>query len=744
MSNRFHNKFHRHNHHTEPTDRDGQFPDSAYDPIASPDSPFRGEFYIDGNITTLSSVSALGDLFASNGTFHEDVTIEGNLSVLGTTTQLDTFVYVTSALDSTNVGTGPALKVTQSGNQPIANFIDSNGDDIIFADNGYVGLGTTSPNEKLTVIGNISATGNTITDGNSYLSGSSFIVNDLTVDTDTLFVDSINNKVGIGTLEPNQQLTVIGNISATGSQNIDQHLTVGILSAGLTNQVVIHNNNTLESREINSRVWDTAAEFLSGRNLAVGYLPMYSGPNTLVDSPIEYDGVLTTIRSDTTVTGNLTSLGDAYFANTLFTTTSSLSIVNTGPGPALYVYQAAGAYDVASFYDGDGIEVLHVGNSFNPSGNGRIGINTSNPNAELTVTGSISATQDIDITGRYLSGGIDILFLISQSVSAGSAASNDYTHANFLPLSGGNLTGSVTLSTSSVSDAFRITQSGPGNALVVEDSENSDSTPFVITNTGRIGIGTFSPISKLNIVEDNENAFRISNDETHEYYASFGCTLSAGYFTAGTALTRDVPLVFRTSLAGAETERVRFAASGNVGIGTPNPNKKLTVIGDISATGNISTDSQFLSAGVDLFDIFSSISTGGLASGAYLPLSGGTVTGSVTVTGTVFAESFVLTTPGLIVFDTVSAAAIPVTTLPIIGNDVELYSTTAVTITAFQNGIKGTLYTLTNKGTGTVTITASPTNFVRNGQSWSNRYIELSTNYACSLRADINNVVSIW
>ena len=71
MSNRFHNKFHRHNHHTEPTDRGGQYPDSAYDPIASPEAPFRGEFYVDGNITTLSSVSASGDLYASNGTFHE-------------------------------------------------------------------------------------------------------------------------------------------------------------------------------------------------------------------------------------------------------------------------------------------------------------------------------------------------------------------------------------------------------------------------------------------------------------------------------------------------------------------------------------------------------------------------------------------------------------------------------------------------------------------------------------------------
>ncbi len=61
MSNRFHNKFHRHNHHTRSTEG---YPDSSFDPIASRTSPFQGEFYIDGDVTTLSSVSAQGDLFA--------------------------------------------------------------------------------------------------------------------------------------------------------------------------------------------------------------------------------------------------------------------------------------------------------------------------------------------------------------------------------------------------------------------------------------------------------------------------------------------------------------------------------------------------------------------------------------------------------------------------------------------------------------------------------------------------------
>lgn len=49
MSNRFHNKWHRHNHHTNAT---GGEPDSAHDPIASPADPFRGDFHVQGTISS--------------------------------------------------------------------------------------------------------------------------------------------------------------------------------------------------------------------------------------------------------------------------------------------------------------------------------------------------------------------------------------------------------------------------------------------------------------------------------------------------------------------------------------------------------------------------------------------------------------------------------------------------------------------------------------------------------------------
>lgn len=126
---RFHNKWHRRNHHSIPS---VGYPDSASDPIASREEPFLGDFIISGNL------SASKNLYVD-----QDATIQGSLSVLGNFTYLDTLVTVTSALSVVNSGTGPALTVVQNGQQPIARFIDGDATGgaryAMFIDNnGYV------------------------------------------------------------------------------------------------------------------------------------------------------------------------------------------------------------------------------------------------------------------------------------------------------------------------------------------------------------------------------------------------------------------------------------------------------------------------------------------------------------------------------------------------------------------------------------------------------------------------------
>jgi hypothetical protein len=64
---------------------------------------------------------------------------------------------------------------------------------------------------------------------------------------------------------------------------------------------------------------------------------------------------------------------------------------------------------------------------------------------------------------------------------------------------GDTMTGPLIVDVSSASTALRITQTGTGNALVVEDSANPDATPFVVDASGNVGIGTTSPTVKLDV-----------------------------------------------------------------------------------------------------------------------------------------------------------------------------------------------------------------------------------------------------
>lgn len=93
-----------------------------------------------------------------------DAYFAGNLTVAGSASFKNTEYTTTSAISVTNAGTGPAVVVTQTGQQAIAAFYDDTNIALYIdgttAKPGYVGIGTSDPNVKLTVVGDISATGN--------------------------------------------------------------------------------------------------------------------------------------------------------------------------------------------------------------------------------------------------------------------------------------------------------------------------------------------------------------------------------------------------------------------------------------------------------------------------------------------------------------------------------------------------------------------------------------------------------
>jgi microcystin-dependent protein len=70
------------------------------------------------------------------------------------------------------------------------------------------------------------------------------------------------------------------------------------------------------------------------------------------------------------------------------------------------------------------------------------------------------------------------------------------------------LAGNVTISTDNSGTALTITQTGSGAALKVQDSTDPDVTPFIITTTGAVGIGTATPAQSIDI---SDGAIQLSS-----------------------------------------------------------------------------------------------------------------------------------------------------------------------------------------------------------------------------------------
>jgi len=197
---------------------------------------------------------------------------------------------------------------------------------------------------------------------------------------------------------------------------------------------------------------------------------------------------------------------------------------------------------------------------------------------------------------------------------------------------GGTFTAPVVIEGTTTDAALRITQLGTGNALLVEDSTNPDSTPFVIDQFGAVVVGgtssssaTISGSNQFAMVgtttagakqglsrwDNSTGPFSVQFAKSRsgtigtqtvvssgdsiaqlEFFGSDGTAfIEAARITAavdGTPGTNDMPgrLVFSTTADGAATptERMRIDSVGNIGIGTSSPSAQLTIAGSSSVS----------------------------------------------------------------------------------------------------------------------------------------------------------------
>jgi hypothetical protein len=78
----------------------------------------------------------------------------------------------------------------------------------------------------------------------------------------------------------------------------------------------------------------------------------------------------------------------------------------------------------------------------------------------------------------------------------------DEADTRYVLKAGDTMSGALAVEASAGGPALRVTQTGAGDALLVEDSATPDSTPFVVKADGKVGVGTLSPSVLLQVAGD--------------------------------------------------------------------------------------------------------------------------------------------------------------------------------------------------------------------------------------------------
>ena len=241
---------------------------------------------------------------------------------------------------------------------------------------------------------------------------------------------------------------------------------------------------------------------------------------------------------------------------------------------------------------------------------------------------------------------IDVYTLVKEKVSIDTVADGSITSTK---LAAGaptwNGAGETVIATASTGNSLRITNTGTGNSLLVEDATNPDATSFAIDASGTVLVGTTTAqtidgitpayqqlgasnyagmwlgrysanstanwlyLTKSRSATVGTNTIVNSGDDlgTIAFYGADGTNLIPAATILGevdgTPGTNDMPgrLVFSTTADGASsvTERMRITSAGDVGIGTTSPSTKLHVSGSATQTALISSTAGDVRVGFD-------------------------------------------------------------------------------------------------------------------------------------------------
>jgi hypothetical protein len=221
--------------------------------------------------------------------------------------------------------------------------------------------------------------------------------------------------------------------------------------------------------------------------------------------------------------------------------------------------------------------------------NNRLGIGTSSPNVKLEINGGADAIARITGTTTaarfdYKTNSNHMFWQLIESDGRFRLYDQTNTSERLTITSAGNV-GIGTASPVSKLDVIGgVTAQGTLVATGISQLGSGGSNVYLTSSSaGNVGIGTSSPSDKLT-VDGNLSIFG-----NKIYNGSAANSAGVSFPSSTTRIDGYNGITFHssTTTVGSQTERMRITNNGNVGIGTSNPTEKLEVGGPIVWNGSL-------------------------------------------------------------------------------------------------------------------------------------------------------------
>jgi hypothetical protein len=505
---------------------------------------------------------------------------------------------------------------------------------------GNVGIGTTTPNTKLDVNGNISLksdsasslfwSGTLTSLGRANGSGdfsSSAVAGDLVlrsvgklilqsgtgigaividtsnninIDSGILYIDASNNNVGIGTTQPNKKLHVTGDTRIEGSLIVNGTVTQINTNVGTTEQLLITNDGTGPALIVNQTGAQPIIEFQDDGSTC---FKIFDGGNLGIGTASKVVSV--DISGNLKLSGSITGSGSGLSALNASNITGNINVAQGGTGLTTLT---SGQLLIG------GANVIQTANLTWDNTNNRLGIGKTNPTTTLDVNGTVTSTLFIgsgaslssltasNITGNInvAQGGTGLTTLTSGQLLIGgtnviqtpnliwNSGTNTLSATNFV----GSGAGLTALNATNITGNINVAQGGTGlttltSGQLLIGGTNVIQTPNLIWNSGS------NTLSATNFVGSGTGltALNASNITGNINVAQGGTGL--------TTLTSGQILVGNGTGALLQSANLTWDNTNNrLGIGITNPSSVLDVTGNINFTGFLYKNNVLFAGGL--------------------------------------------------------------------------------------------------------------------------------------------------